>query len=254
MTVNEFLDRYVISSTRTNENEGEDTPATDGLRSHSCIHDKLQKHSTNRTLECGGSVQQKYESKLEEDGSKHNGSAQERKGKTRNIGYLAQHALFDQIPILSRDIVTPDYCHCDMQDGGGEDCNEEDEAPKINAWFGPEGTVSPLHFDPQHNLLAQVVGYKLVSMYSAEDSPSLYPSPTSMLHNTSQVDIENPDLGRHPKFGDAKLVKCVLGPGDMLYIPPGVWHHVRSLSGSFSVSFWFGPSSAPQLRKKKSRK
>jgi len=183
------------------------------------------------------------------EGSKTKSSAQESNGKTKNIGYLAQHALFEQIPVLSRDIITPDYCYCDLQDGADE---EEDEAPKINAWFGPEGTVSPLHFDPQHNLLAQVVGYKLITMYSAEDSPSLYPSPTSMLHNTSQVDVENPDLEKYPKFVDAKLVKCVLSPGEMLYIPPGVWHHIRSLSGSFSVSFWFGPSSAPQLMKKKS--
>lgn len=31
----------------------------------------------------------------------------------------------------------------------------------------------------------------------------------------------------------------VLGPGQMLYIPPGWWHFVRSLSTSFSVSFWW---------------
>ena len=27
-----------------------------------------------------------------------------------NIGYLAQHRLFDQIPVLLKDISTPDYC------------------------------------------------------------------------------------------------------------------------------------------------
>ena len=33
--------------------------------------------------------------------------------------------------------------------------------------------------------------------------------------------------------------ECVLGPGDTLVIPIGWWHYVRSLSISFSVSFWW---------------
>ena len=41
------------------------------------------------------------------------------------------------------------------KNGGGE---SEDwiSRVKINCWFGPMGTVSPMHFDPEHNLLAQV--------------------------------------------------------------------------------------------------
>ena len=30
--------------------------------------------------------------------------------RRNNIGYLAQHRLFDQIPVLLKDISTPDYC------------------------------------------------------------------------------------------------------------------------------------------------
>ena len=55
----------------------------------------------------------------------------------------------------------------------------------------------------------------------------------------SAVDIEAPDLVRFPKFARARGVEATLGPGDGLFIPAGCWHHVRSLSACFSVSFWF---------------
>ncbi|VAI86137.1 unnamed protein product [Triticum turgidum subsp. durum] len=62
-----------------------------------------------------------------------------------NLTYLAQHPLFDQIKELREDIIVPEYCYA----GGGE-------LQSLNAWFGPHGTVTPLHHDPHHNLFAQV--------------------------------------------------------------------------------------------------
>ncbi|XP_032957477.1 bifunctional peptidase and arginyl-hydroxylase JMJD5 isoform X3 [Rhinolophus ferrumequinum] len=120
-------------------------------------------------------------------------------GEPKDIGYLAQHQLFDQIPELKQDISVPDYC-C-LGDG-------EDEDITINAWFGPPGTVSPLHQDPQQNFLVQ-------------------------------VDVENPDLERFPKFAEAPFLSCVLCPGEVLFIPAKCWHYVRALDLSFSVSFWW---------------
>ncbi|XP_037766523.1 bifunctional peptidase and arginyl-hydroxylase JMJD5 isoform X1 [Chelonia mydas] len=147
-----------------------------------------------------------------------------------SIGYLAQHQLFDQIPELKQDICIPDYCSL------GE--GEEDDIT-INAWFGPEGTISPLHQDPQQNLLVQVIGRKYIRLYSPQESENLYPHETQILHNTSQVDVEDPDLVKFPKFERAAFQACILTPGQVLFIPVKYWHYVRSLDVSFSVSFWW---------------
>jgi ribosomal protein L16 Arg81 hydroxylase len=42
-----------------------------------------------------------------------------------------------------------------------------------------------------------------------------------------------------PRFKEAKYVDAILAPGDSLYLPVGWWHYIRSLTPSFSVSFWF---------------
>ncbi|KAB2077770.1 hypothetical protein ES319_A06G118800v1 [Gossypium barbadense] len=103
--------------------------------------------------------------------------------------YLAQHQLFDQINDLRKDISIPDYCCA----GGGE-------LRSLNAWFGPAGTVTPLHHDPHHNILAQVVGKKYVRLYSAKYSEELYPYSETMLNNSSQVDLDNIDEVEFPKL------------------------------------------------------
>ncbi|KAJ0403732.1 hypothetical protein P43SY_003037 [Pythium insidiosum] len=154
---------------------------------------------------------------------------------TRRVGYLAQHHLFEQIPALARDIMTPDYCTI-RRNEDDEALEEEDIA--VNAWFGPEGTVSPLHFDPKDNLLCQVVGAKYVRLYAPSESDKLYPV-EGLLSNTSQVDVEDPDDDAFPLFREAKYQDAVLCAGEMLYLPPRYWHFIRSLSTSFSVSFWW---------------
>ena len=98
--------------------------------------------------------------------------------------------------------------------------------------------MTPCHYDPKHNLLCQVVGAKRIRLYHPQYSDRLYPV-EGKLYNNSQVDVERPDLERFPLAANLPYWECTLQRGEMLYIPPRFWHHVRSLSISFSVSFWW---------------
>jgi lysine-specific demethylase 8 len=143
------------------------------------------------------------------------------------IGYVAQTELFEQIPKLKADFTIPEYTSM-----------SEKDTLIVHAWYGPGGTISPLHQDPYHNLLAQPVGSKYIRLYAPNEP--VYPHEgDKILFNTSQVDVEKPDYGNFPKFKEATYSETILRAGDVLYIPPKYWHYLRSLETSFSVSFWW---------------
>ncbi|XP_054164243.1 lysine-specific demethylase 8-like [Oppia nitens] len=148
------------------------------------------------------------------------------------VGYLAQHNLFDQIEELMADISIPDFCSIT-----DEECVDVD----INAWFGPKGTVSPLHYDPKDNIFAQMMGQKYIRLYSYETPrEDIYPNDCRLLCNTSQVDLENVDLQKFPNFNTLdNYYECILNEGEMLFMPKNYWHFVKSLSNCFSISFWW---------------
>lgn len=144
-------------------------------------------------------------------------------------GYLAQHDVFEQAPALRRDFTAPDYVCL----GGGE-------LRACNAWLGPAGTVTPLHTDPHHNLLCQVVGVKHARLYAPQHGAALYPHAAPPFTNSSRVNAFAPDDVRFPRFAGAPFVDVDLQPGEVLYIPPGWWHTLVARTSSFSVSFWWG--------------
>ena len=152
-------------------------------------------------------------------------------GAAEDIAYLAQHDLFLQIPSLRKDISIPDYCYVDLPKSAlstlssSKPTQEKLEEPLLNAWFGPTGTVSPLHTDPYHNILCQVVGRKYVRLYSPEETLKMYPSSEGEggvdMSNTSQVDVERDQMERDerfPLFEKASYVETVLEEGQALYL------------------------------------
>ncbi|KAI1775185.1 Clavaminate synthase-like protein [Hypoxylon cercidicola] len=178
-------------------------------------------------------------------------------GNHVSTAYLAQHPLFTQLPSLRNDILIPDYCYTappPHPTDHGIDQPELDD-PLLNAWFGPPGTITPLHNDPYHNILTQVVGRKYVRLYSPSDTEHMQARGRENgveMGNTSLMDIGvvegwdevSDNDGRYARedldaFRKVPFLDCILEPGDALYIPIGWWHYVRGLSVSFSVSFWW---------------
>ncbi|KAK4655568.1 hypothetical protein QC762_303450 [Podospora pseudocomata] len=163
-------------------------------------------------------------------------------------GYLAQHQLFAQLPQLRSDITIPDLCY--TSPANRPDGTPELEEPMLNAWFGPPGTITPLHTDPYHNLLVQVVGRKYVRLYppgagvkrrgeeAGVDMGNTAAFDVGVLEGWDEATGEGGDE-EEKEFKRLEYVDCILEPGETLYIPVGWWHYVRGLSVSFSVSFWW---------------
>jgi ribosomal protein L16 Arg81 hydroxylase len=100
-------------------------------------------------------------------------------------------------------------------------------------WFGPAGTVTPLHHDTLMLFHTQVVGRKRWRFVSPLETPRLY----NHYDVYSPVDIDRPDLNRYPDFAQVKVLDVVVEPGETMFLPLGWWHQVSALDLSMSFSF-----------------
>jgi len=111
-----------------------------------------------------------------------------------------------------------------------------DGSPEL--YIGGCGAKFPfLHFDSYHThaFLAQIYGVKEYTAFTEDQTPLIYVHPHQS--NASQIpDIENPDLDKFPLFAEAIPMRFRLHPGEILFIPGGLWHTARILTPSISIS------------------
>lgn len=100
-------------------------------------------------------------------------------------------------------------------------------------WFGPKGTVTPLHHDEHSILFLQVYGRKQFKLIPSFELPKIY----LRKNFYSTVDLENIDAERYPRFREATIADVTVEPGDILFLPVGWWHWAKSLDVSISATF-----------------
>jgi hypothetical protein len=103
--------------------------------------------------------------------------------------------------------------------------------PTDQGWvfLGAAGSAARLHQDSHHTIawLAQVVGRKEYFLFAPEEATRVY---------DGAFDPTETDLLQFPLAVDATCYRCVLEPGEMLFLPPDWWHYARALDASITVS------------------
>jgi hypothetical protein len=146
-------------------------------------------------------------------------------GSTNDFYLVANNRVWTRpgLETLFEDVRAP-HAYLDDKRGGGW----------TSMWFGPAGTVTPLHHDTANVLFCQVFGRKRVLLFP--------PFELALFRHThhgvySDIDAEEPDLDKLPEFAEMARKEVVLSPGEALFIPVGWWHHVRAMDVSISLAF-----------------
>ncbi len=98
--------------------------------------------------------------------------------------------------------------------------------PQGFVFISSPGAVTPYHFDPEHNILLQLVGTKVMTQFPAGDSRFA----PDKVHETYHSGGAR-ELTWHDSFAQHGR-EFALGPGDALFVPVMAPHFVRNGSES----------------------
>ena len=161
--------------------------------------------------------------------------------------YVAQAPVLGLPKALQDDLPTPELIR---SAGKGDVYNS-------SIWLGVAPTKTPLHRDPNPNLYLQLAGHKVFRLLKPEIGLSVFTAVQTLLGESASGKFRGEEMmdGKGSTFLEDKIwsadgkgdftlpsgLEAVLAPGDLLYIPLGWWHSVRSTGSGItgSVNWWF---------------
>jgi hypothetical protein len=130
------------------------------------------------------------------------------------------------LPELAADLRSPRYW-------------PEKDLTECNLWLGPGGQCSGLHYDEYDNLNGAVVGRKRWLLFPHHQAKRLLNGDAG--HNSIAPGFHASQADRFAnQRAHAQGFECVTEPGQLLYVPAGMWHQVFSSPGpSLAVNYWY---------------
>lgn len=146
---------------------------------------------------------------------------------------------------------------------------------EVNLWIGNGNLTTHMHFDHYDNIYTVIQGTKDFLLFRPAEKPKLYYQPQTFIFpvcdpfdasgsysvqgcweqmrieglkvrsSHSHVNMSAPDFAQHPRYKQARPVRCKVQAGDGLYIP-SFWNHaVKSDHNkgelSIAVNHWYMP-------------
>jgi hypothetical protein len=106
-------------------------------------------------------------------------------------------------------------------------------------FIGGQNTLTPVHNGFVCTVFIQIYGRKKWTIYKVGERVFLDVRADRRMYFYSSADPDNINDERFPLLKYAEKYEVILEPGDVLWIPPLVWHQVENLSESIGVAFKF---------------
>lgn len=85
------------------------------------------------------------------------------------------------------------------------------------------GSVTPFHFDPEHNILLQVMGHKTMTLFPVEDEAMF----SADIHERYHLGLHHRNLSWYDAYAE-KGSAIHIGPGEAIHVPVKAPHWVQN--------------------------
>ncbi len=105
--------------------------------------------------------------------------------------------------------------------------------------MGAKNTKTPLHNEFPTTIYIQVTGKKKWILYNVANRIFLDARTERRPYFFSHYDPMKPDFDSFPLAQYANKIEIDLEPGDILVVPPFMWHYISNTSDSIGVAYKF---------------